>query len=267
MRNSLRGGQPMLPKSGSVAKDLRFATSEYAAASEVAKDLSGPDWLRSIRDPKWDLKLLSSALAVWRLPVARLVMRPLEADSWFSENFPPAGRKICGSRWAQSVLELVQNEADYLAGKGKQALRTDVRRARSAGVVCRETGFNDFDIAARTVLEARRGDGIHEMGRPGPDQRVGYYVATSRQGDPLVFAGVALFGNFGLLFVMLSDTKIPDSDVARYLLHTFMVTELALSGYSYMLAGPVLRESPGNQYFQHLLGYKARNLRFNVLRE
>jgi hypothetical protein len=257
----------MALRNGGVTKDLRFATSEYAAASEVAKDLSGVDWIRSLRDPKWDRKLLSSALAVWRLPVVRLVMRPTEADSWFSENFPPAGRKIYGSRWAQSVLELVQTESEYVAGKGKQALRTNVRKARGVGVVCRGTGFNDFDLAARTVLEARRGDGIHEMRRPGPNHRVSYYVASNQQGDPLVFAGVGLFGNFGLLFVMLSNTKIPDSDVARYLLHTFMVTDLALSGFSYILAGPVLRESPGNQYFQHLLGYKARNLRFNVLRK
>ena len=108
---------------------------------------------------------------------------------------------------------------------------------------------------------------MHEMRRPGPNQRVAYYVATSREGDPLVFAGAALFGDFGWSFVMLSNPKIPDSDVARYLLHTLIVTDLALLGYSYMLAGPVLRESPGNQYFQHLLGYKARNLRFNVLPE
>ena len=64
---------------------------------------------------------------------------------------------------------------------------------------------------------------------------------------------------------MLSNSNIDDADTARYLLHTHMVHDLATSGASYMLAGPVLRESPGNQYFQHLLGYQVRNLRFKVL--
>mgnify|MGYP003624048602 CR=1 FL=1 len=34
----------------------------------------------------------------------------------------------------------------------------------------------------------------------------------------------------------------------------------------HLLIGAALRETAGNQYFQHLLGYRARNLRLEVMK-
>ena len=53
---------------------------------------------------------------------------------------------------------------------------------------------------------------------------------------------------------------------ARYQLHTFLSLDLGGSGVEYLLTGSAIRESVGNQYFQHLLGYRARNLRIKVIR-
>ena len=83
---------------------------------------------------------------------------------------------------------------------------------------------------------------------------------------PLAFAGVALFGQFAVLFSMLSHLeRHPGASWARYQLHTFLALDLGRSGVRYLLVDSALREPAGNQYFQHLLGYRARNLRVEVV--
>lgn len=47
---------------------------------------------------------------------------------------------------------------------------------------------------------------------------------------------------------------------ARYLLHTFVLGDLAAHGIRHLIVGSVLRESNGNQYFQRLLGYRICNV-------
>ena len=53
--------------------------------------------------------------------------------------------------------------------------------------------------------------------------------------------------------------------MARYQLHTFLVLDLGCSGVKHLIAGSALRETAGNQYFQHLLGYRACNLHVETI--
>jgi hypothetical protein len=93
-----------------------------------------------------------------------------------------------------------------------------------------------------------------------------YYVARDADETPLAFAHVALLGQFAVLFSMLShQDRYPSASWARYQLHTFLALDLGCSGIKHLLAGSALREPAGNQYFQHLLGYRARNLRVEVI--
>jgi hypothetical protein len=104
------------------------------------------------------------------------------------------------------------------------------------------------------------------MDKPEPGQQVAYYVARDPHETPLAFAGVALFGQFAVLFTMLSHLdRHPSASWARYQLHTFLALDLGRSGVKHLLVGSALRETVGNQYFQHLLGYRARNLRVEVI--
>jgi hypothetical protein len=41
--------------------------------------------------------------------------------------------------------------------------------------------------------------------------------------------------------------------------------DLGCSGVKHLLVGSALRQTDGVQYFQHLLGYRARNLRVEVI--
>jgi hypothetical protein len=68
-----------------------------------------------------------------------------------------------------------------------------------------------------------------------------------------------------VLFSLLSHPGLhPVSSWARYQLHTFLALDLGCSGVRHLLVGSALREPAGNQYFQHLLGYRARNLRVAI---
>jgi len=247
-------------------RELRYDSWEFRAASDLAMRLSGSSPVSAlignvVRDPA----LIRVLVAVWRLPVVDLRVRRADADAWLGTSFGPARRR----RLAQAVLELPTVEEQYLAGRPKQALRTNLRHARDLGVTSdRIPTYEAWFEAASTILHARfDGHAVgREMDKPEPGQQVAYYVARDAHEAPLAFAGAALFGQFAVLLTMLSHLdRHPSASWARYQLHTFLALDLGRSGVKYLLVGSALRETAGNQYFQHLLGYRARNLRVEVI--
>jgi hypothetical protein len=247
-------------------RELHYGSWEFLAASDLARSLPYSPRISAligsvVRDPA----LIRALLAVWRLPVVDLPVRRADFDAWLEATFGPARR----GRRAQAVLELPTVERHYLAGRHKQALRTNLRHARDLGVTSgRVPTYEAWMEAASVILQARRADKAvgREMDKPEPGQQVAYYVARDAHGTPLAFAGVALFGQFAVLFAMLSHLdQHPGASWARYQLHTFLALDLGRSGVRHLLVGSALRETVGNQYFQHLLGYRARNLRVEVI--
>lgn len=252
-------------------RELRYGSREFCAASDLARRL--PYSPRAaivagsvLRDPA----LIRVVVAVWRLPVVDLRVRQADLDAWLGVFVGPVSRAMRGRRWAQAVLYLPTAEKPYLAGRPKQALRTNLRHACKVGVTSsRIPTHGVWFEAASLVLAARHDspDALEEMKEPGPGQQVAYYVARDADETPLAIARVALFGQFAVLFTMLSHLdRHPSASWARYQLHTFLALDLGRTGIRHLLVGPALRESPGNQYFQHLLGYRVRNLRVEVTR-
>jgi hypothetical protein len=202
--------------------------------------------------------MLGVLAAVWRLPVIDLQVQQADADAWwFRHRFGPR-------RLAWAVLDLPVTEEQYLAGRHKHALRTNLRHARALGVTSSRVTYETWLEAASVVSRARGGQpdpNEHRYRRPAV-----YYVARDARGTPLVIAGAALFGQFAALFALVSrPDRQPDASWARYQLHTFLAFELGRSGVEHLVTGSAVREPPGNQYFQHLLGYRVRNLRFKVI--
>jgi hypothetical protein len=199
-----------------------------------------------------------------RLPVADLQTRRADVDAWGSAYFNPAH----ASRLAQAVLELPTVEKDYLRGRPKQALRTNLRHAREIGVTsARVPSYEAWLEAMSVILRARRDaePAEWELFKPTSAQQVAYYVARDIEDTPLACARVALFGDFGVLFSMLSRPDLlPVASYARYQLHTCLALDLGSSGLKKLLVGSAFKETVGTQYFQHLLGYQARNLRVKV---
>lgn len=245
--------------------ELRYGSREFLAASDMARGMPySPPFSavagRVLRDPA----LLRAFVAIWRLPMINLCVRRADVDAWSDFHFGPARH----GRRAQSVLELPAAEQGYLSGRHRQALRTNLRHARDNEVTSdRVLAYGEWFEAASAIL-ATRDDGRDvsvEMDEPRPGQQVAYYVARNRDKAPLAFAGAAVFGQFAVLVNLLSNPGLhPLSSWARYQLHTFLALDLGGSGVRYLLVGSALRESAGNQYFQHLLGYRARNLRVAI---
>ena len=265
VRSLMRGGYAaaLVPVQ---RRELRYGSWEFLAATDLSRRLPYSPRVSAligsvVRDPA----LIRVLVALWRLPVVNLRVRRADFDAWSGAHFGPARR----GRLAQAVLELPTVEGQYLAGRPKQALRTNLRHAHDLGVTSdRVPTYEAWFEAASVILHARHdGKAVgREMDKPEPGQQVAYYVARDAHQTPLAFAGVAQFGQFAVLFTMLSHLdRHPSASWARYQLHSFLALDLGRSGAKYLLVGSALRETVGNQYFQHLLGYRTRNLRIEVI--
>lgn len=243
-------------------RELRYGSQEFLAASDLAWRLPGSGPASALigcvaRRPA----ILRVLAAVWRLPVTDLRVQQADADAWWFRDWFGPGRRL---GWA--VLDLPTAEDRYLIGRPRQALRTNLRHARARGVTSSRVTYETWFEAVSAVMRARDDTPGPEQDRPGPGQQAAYYVARGARGEPLAFAGAALLGQFAVLFSLVScPDRQPDSSWARYQLHTFLAVDLGCSGAKHLLTGSALRETAGNQYFQHLLGYQARNLRIKVI--
>jgi hypothetical protein len=218
----------------------------------------------AVRDP---LLVCGIVFGMWRLPVVDITISPRQAAVWFAPRFPMVGQSIFDGRHAQAVLDLEADPKRYLAGRRKQALRTNLTHSRKLGVQARQvSGYDDWSVAAREIL-CYWPDGhrlIRQM-QPTPAwQEMGYFVATDPEGRPVAFNVAAIFNEFAVLVWSLSLHGHPAASSARYLLHTQMRSELRSRGVRHLIAGSAIRGSAGLQYFQYLLGYEVRNLKIAV---
>jgi hypothetical protein len=243
---------------------MRYGSQQFLAASNWARSLPRPFRVSALASSVLsDPALIRVLAAIWRLPVIDIQVRRADLCASAAAYFSRSGY----GRLARAVLELPLAEERYLVGRPRQALRTNLRHARELGVTSGRVPYETWFEAASAILGARNpGDTPGNQGKSGPGRQMAYYVARDAGGIPLVFAGAELFGQFAGLFVMTShNDRRPCTSWARYQLHTFLALDLGSSGVRYLVAGNALREPPGHQYFQHLLGYQACNLRVHVI--
>ena len=244
-------------------REMRYGSQQFLAASDWARSLTRPFRASALaRSVLSDPALIRVLIAIWRLPVIDIQVRRADLSTSAGTYFSPSGY----GRMARAVLELPAAEELYLVGRPRQALRTNLRHARELGVTSGRVPYETWFEAASAILHARNpGDTPRDQDKPGPGRQMAYYVARDAGGTPLAFAGAELFGQFAGLFAMNSHTdQRPCASWARYQLHTFLALDLGSSGVRYLVAGNALREPPGHQYFQHLLGYQVCNLRVQV---
>jgi hypothetical protein len=165
------------------------------------------------------------------------------------------------------VLDLEPDDQAYLSGRSRQALRTNMNHARQLGVeVTSVASYREWSTATREVLRSRSADPevIRRLRPPPAQQEMGYYVAVDEAGHPVAISDVAIFAEYAVLLWSLSAPQHPAASSSRYLLHTFMRSDLRSRGVRYLIAGTGVSDAPGLHYFQHLLGYDVRNLRIRV---
>lgn len=255
----------MSPRRRMDSEPLSYGSPAFATLTELAWRMAHQGKARTalsslLRRPA----SLVHLVAVLRLPAADIAVSRRDLADWRAGQLLPAmGARFSGRR-AQAVLRLPEVGDTYLAGRHRQALRTNVAAARRQGVhVARASSYEGWVDAATYVLSRRLGgaDVARRLAEDRPRGRLRLFAAYRADGQPVGIAAVALLGDAALLLSLLSVPDDPAASSARYLLHSALVDDLVALGQRHLLVGSALRQSPGAQYFQHLLGYRPRNLR------
>lgn len=163
-------------------------------------------------------------------------------------------------RLAVSVLTLPDTAEEYTKGRSRQALRTNSRRAREAGVTCRRMGRVEAEVRLAALLRARDEEELLPGVRA--DLVAGLVQAwVARDADDLteVIALTSVDGTFARLDLMLSA---PDREAgpARYLLSAHLVGELIGRGVRHLAVDTALWLDGGLRHFQRLLGFEPTTL-------
>ncbi len=185
-----------------------------------------------------------------RLPSIRIRLTESPAGRMIGEHFAIRD----GNRWryrgAQGVLSLPAEYSQYLRGRHRQAVRTNVRHARQAGLsvkFCAEDGWEPGSDDSRAVHIT-----------PGPVERWSVFTAD---GEVIAQAILSVDEEVALLHGLVSYGS-QDTGHPRWLLHAAIVERLCGS-CSVLLTNSddAYLMDAGNQHFQRLLGYEIRRLK------
>jgi hypothetical protein len=161
------------------------------------------------------------------------------------------------SRIAQGILSLPDEPGQYPRGRSRQALRTNIRRARAAGITCRQLHHLDERRGAALQLRARipgMWQWSNEMFSLPEDI---WWAGETSRGQTVAFAQVTVDREWALLRSLASSDR-----PSRYLLHAVLVDVLVASGVRYLAVdGPMAPMlEPSLQYWQRLLGFDVVHL-------
>ena len=177
-----------------------------------------------------------------------------ELRGWFR-----SGRGLFLARVPVAVLQLPETRAEYLRGRPRQAMRTNITRATAMGVRC--AVVTDTDELARVVehVAARREQDPATMVRehvdPALTRRIS--VAYDADGAPVALAEAIVDGTWAGLATLVTVPTEGDGQVLRYLLHAHTVGDLIDLGVRRVtVSGSMLLSSAGTRYFQRRTGYQ-----------
>ena len=205
-----------------------------------------------------------------RTPSEYVVLSGTSAGRALDEYF---SRRLVGvlpmTRFCQGVLTLPRDHSDYLRGRHRQALRTNLRRAASAGIKCEvvtdprcavdETSKvwrRQWSALPEPELQARLDNVRASVGR----SELTIAVARDRHGRPLAMVAVVIDET-----VCLIKHAVATSHEARWALHDHIARILIAQRVEYLLADGggafgALGFATSVQHYQHLLGYELRHV-------
>jgi hypothetical protein len=180
-----------------------------------------------------------------RLPVTDLRLTDSPAGRMIAEHFAIRAGGRFRYRSAQGVLTLPAGFADYMRGRHRQALRTNVGHARRSGLVVHSYAVDNWFPGV--------GDDRREAITPGPIER---WLVTTADGAYVGDSILSVDREVALLHGLVSFA--PN---ARWLLHAAIIERLCgdckllltNSEDAYLLAA-------GNQHFQRLLGFRISRI-------
>ncbi|HET6866770.1 MAG TPA: hypothetical protein VFH80_12705 [Solirubrobacteraceae bacterium] len=210
------------------------------------------------------------AALLLRTPRAYIVLSGSSAGQALEDYFNQRSLWVLPvTRFCRGVLLLPRDHADYLRGRRRQALRTNLRRAAAAGIRCEivsDTGraFDDIsDVWRRqwgSLPEAEFELRLNELRKSVARSEVTIAVARDARGRPLAMTAALIDET-----VCLIKHAVATSHDARWALHDHIVRMLIARQVRYLLADGggtfgVLGFTHNLQHYQHLLGYELRHV-------
>jgi hypothetical protein len=201
---------------------------------------------------------LASVRALLRaLPVQPIELSDGPAGQQMRAWFRP-GRVLPFDRAPIAVLDLPATPAEYLRGRSRQALRTNLKKAAAGGITCASLdSAEEVRRVADSIATGRRTVGeelVPTTEVPGPYRR--FSAAYDGAGEPLALGQTILDGPQAGLLLMLTAIDHDDARIGRYALHTHLVTDLiALGATRLVVGGSMLFTGEGTRYFQRRTGF------------
>lgn len=206
------------------------------------------------------LRMRSEEVLLSQSPPGRALRRYFDAR--FLGVFPQ-------NRLCRAVLLLPQRHAEYVRGRHRQALRTNLRRATAAGIRCESISDTSTALAAaREILErrsARESEAeiactVATWASLFAHTDMTLAIARDEKASPLALMAAIVDKNVCVIHVAVASNH-----EARWALHDHFVRLLIARGVSYLLSeggGPfgALGFPSEVHHYQRLLGYELRHL-------
>lgn len=197
----------------------------------------------------WQRIWAGSPVLMWyrfRLPSTRIRLTASPAGRMIGEHLAIRERGRWKYRRAQGVLPLPSDFSQYMRGRPRQAVRTNVTRARGAGLAIESCTVENWMPG--------RGDARAAHIVPGPVER---WTVLDPNGDVVADSILSVDQDVALLHGLVSS-----SSDARWFLHTAIVERLCGCCDVLLLnSEDAYVMSAGTQHFQRLLGYEIARLR------
>jgi hypothetical protein len=239
-------------------------TSQWACGEELER---AARWVEGIRTAPTRAAQMRAAASREGITALRTVLRALPSlPLGFSDS--PAGqemrawfrpdRRLPFNRAPIAVLPLPATPPEYLKGRPRQALRTNLSRAAAEGLTCAPLESPHELRRVVDVLAARRNTSSDEMVPqhrvPGPDRI--FSAAYDAAGDPVALNHTLLDDERAGLILMVTAVDHAQAPLVRYALHTHVVGRLIEAGAGTLtVGGSMLLTSEGTRYFQRRTGF------------
>ena len=161
-----------------------------------------------------------------------------------------------------SLLTIAATDDEYLSGRHKQALRTNLRRATELGCTSAvATRQADIDVLNDLIARRRRQPGWEQLTDLFVDANL--LVVAGREPGPndSVVASTWICGEWARLdkFVRLNAGE-PTAQ-SMHLVQLRLIQELRARGVRSLVGGPALSIPPNLQYLAHLWGFEPAQVR------
>jgi len=245
------------PTAAPALPEAQYGGEHFETASRYLRGVASSSGRGRLRHTVRPRGFAASARLVAKLE--RLTVSPTDSPSGRAIRSYLEERRygIPTHRVAQGVLVVPGTRQEYLRGRHKQAVRTNLHRAQDERLSCAQLASSpereafaelidpDFTDSWERKLLIRRSESA-------------WWAVFDVEGQPIGLAVVSVDAEVALIWSLVCR-----GHSARWLLHTEIVSEMAERGVTCLLVAtrmaPVLE--PGLQYFQRLLGYQVAHLK------